>query len=116
MVTASADGVICIFDTAAGIPDPVMVLSEHTKEVSSVKWNQQRQDAFLSGSWDGTVKLWSASQPTSIRTFLGHQHSVYSVAWNVITPNTFASASGDLTLKVVSLSFFQSLATSTGLG
>jgi len=74
LVVALADGLIQIFDTVNGGRDPVMVLSEHSKEVATVRWNQHRQDAFLSGSWDCLIKLWSTTQSTSIRTFERHQH------------------------------------------
>lgn len=62
---------------------------------------------ILTGSGDKTVKIWSLSDYTCIRTFEGHSNSILKVAWLNQHPEgdkskrvQFASAGGDGLVKV----------------
>jgi U3 small nucleolar RNA-associated protein 13 len=61
----------------------------------------------LTGSGDKTIKLWSLSDYTCVRTFEGHSNSVLKVSWLNMAgaasskgPIQFASAGGDGLVKV----------------
>ncbi|KFH47648.1 U3 small nucleolar RNA-associated protein-like protein [Hapsidospora chrysogenum ATCC 11550] len=62
----------------------------------------------LTGSSDKTIKLWSLSDYTCVRTFEGHSHSVLKVTWlsmpkgqdKAKKPALFASAGGDGLVKI----------------
>ncbi|TVY39036.1 putative U3 small nucleolar RNA-associated protein [Lachnellula occidentalis] len=63
---------------------------------------------ILTGSGDKTLKIWSLSDYTCLRTFEGHTHSVLKVAWLTLPPKEdrgrkhihVASAGGDGLVKV----------------
>eukprot|EP00850_Spirogloea_muscicola_P026201 SM006054S19560 [mRNA] locus=s6054:1:450:- [translate_table: standard] len=53
----------------------------------------------LSGSWDGTLRLWDLNTGTTTRRFVGHQKDVLSVAFS--TDNRqIVSGSRDRTIKL----------------
>ncbi len=59
----------------------------HDKWVSQVKFNQSVDNLFLSGSYDGTVKLWDIrNEETSLATLKhksdGDDYKVFAVEWN----------------------------------
>lgn len=105
LVTASADGSVCLWDL--GAPDNLPVarwLQAHASEVSSVDWNFISKDRFLSSGWDGAVKLWSpehAHQPLPLAAFAAASAMgappapTYNAIWSPHHPEAFASVSGD---------------------
>lgn len=107
VVVACGDGVkiynlqnagVCMQSQSVVMPDAHLI--EHRGEVSSVHWNQRGQPTFLSGSWDGTAKLWQAGAPNSIHTFQEHMKEVYEVAWSPKDAFSFATCSGDGQFKI----------------
>lgn len=50
-------------------------------QVYSLNWNMTRQNLFLSGSWDDTIKLWDIHRPQSVSTFAEHTYCVYAANW-----------------------------------
>ena len=54
---------------------------------------------MVSGSWDGTVKLWEAASGRLLRTLKGHQGPIYGVTFDP-TGRQVASGSGDRTVKL----------------
>jgi WD40 repeat protein len=53
----------------------------------------------LSGSWDGTLRLWDLQQGTTTRRFVGHAKDVLSVAFSVDN-RQIVSGSRDKTIKL----------------
>lgn len=53
----------------------------------------------LSGSWDGTLRLWDINSGTTTRRFLGHTKDVLSVAFSVDN-RQIVSGSRDKTIKL----------------
>lgn len=53
----------------------------------------------LSGSWDGTLRLWDLQQGTTTRRFVGHTKDVLSVAFSVDN-RQIVSGSRDKTIKL----------------
>ena len=85
--------------------NPLRNMAAHSHEVYCVAWRLGGgRDAFLSASWDDTVKLWSLGGPGGgalpLRTFAEHGYCVYAAAWNPAAPEVFATASGDCTAKI----------------
>ena len=54
---------------------------------------------FVSGSWDGTVKVWDAVTLKELETLSGHEGNVLSLAWSP-DGRRFVSGSSDGTVKV----------------
>lgn len=80
---------------------PLVHNVEHQQEVSSVTWNSGKRDTFFSGSWDSTVKMYSAANPqVSIATMAEHFKEVYEVASSSRSPTSILSCAGDGTWKL----------------
>ena len=62
VLVGSEDSVIRLFDTRTGEKRPAKQMTHqykgHQKWVTQVKFNPEVENVFLSGSIDGTVKLW----------------------------------------------------------
>ncbi|KAL2760660.1 hypothetical protein ACRALDRAFT_1046190 [Sodiomyces alcalophilus JCM 7366] len=121
--TASQDKTVKIWSVAEG--EVQGILRGHRRGVWSVKFAPDHlptirgdegpvagRGVVLTGSGDKTVKLWSLSSYSCIRTFEGHSNSVLKVAWLNLAkteennknsskkPIQFASAAGDGLVKV----------------
>ncbi|ROT39308.1 WD domain-containing protein [Sodiomyces alkalinus F11] len=127
--TASQDKTVKIWSAAEG--EVQGILKGHRRGVWSVKFAPgdtpiiqgdegpvAGKGVVLTGSGDKTIKLWSLSSYSCIRTFEGHSNSVLKVAWlnipraddksssnnnnnnNNKRPIQFASAAGDGLVKV----------------
>merc|ERR1719238_19921 len=53
----------------------------------------------LSGSWDGTLRLWDLKTGSTTRRFIGHEKDVLSVAFSVDN-RQIVSGSRDRTIKL----------------
>ena len=100
IVTADGGGGLKLWDMNTQDGFPIAMWKEHQTEVSSVDWNLQTKDCFLSASWDNTIKLWTPMSQQSIRTFSAHTYCVYQALWSPRKANVFASASGDHTVRI----------------
>ena len=72
-------------------------LRGHSHFVQDVVISSDGQFA-LSGSWDGTLRLWDLQQGTTTRRFVGHTKDVLSVAFSV--DNRCACAGGGRALRL----------------
>lgn len=77
---------------------PVKSLRGHSHFVQDVTISSDGQFA-LSGSWDGTLRLWDLNAGTTSRRFVGHTKDVLSVAFS-IDNRQIVSASRDKTIKI----------------
>jgi len=84
----------------------------HTDWVRAVALTPDGRFA-ISGSWDGTLRVWDLESGQSVRTLAGHVHWVTGVA---VTPDgtRAISASSDRTLRVWDLESGQSMRTLEG--
>eukprot|EP00559_Dactyliosolen_fragilissimus_P006303 CAMPEP_0184854668 /NCGR_PEP_ID=MMETSP0580-20130426/31_1 /TAXON_ID=1118495 /ORGANISM="Dactyliosolen fragilissimus" /LENGTH=331 /DNA_ID=CAMNT_0027348957 /DNA_START=46 /DNA_END=1041 /DNA_ORIENTATION=+ len=73
-------------------------LRGHNHFVSDVVISSDGQFA-LSGSWDGTLRLWEINSGKTTRRFVGHSKDVLSVAFSVDN-RQIVSASRDKTIKL----------------
>lgn len=117
--SASQDKTVKIWSVEEG--DVQGILRGHKRGVWSVQFSPAQLPAIqgddgpvtgkgviITGSGDKSVKLWSLSDYTCIRTFEGHSNSVLKVAWlNMPTkqeqskkPVQFVTAAGDGLVKV----------------
>jgi len=70
--------------------EPELVMHGHTEAVSSLDVSDDGRH-ILSGSWDGTMRLWDAASGESIRVFRGHTEGIGGVAFS---PDGQLAASG----------------------
>jgi Tol biopolymer transport system component len=75
-----------------------VTLHGHTDIVNAVSFSPDSR-TLASGSYDGTVKLWSRHSRQVLRTLQGHTSVVYSVAFSP-DGRTLASGSRDKTVKL----------------
>jgi WD40 repeat protein len=83
--------------------DRASVLVGHRGIVQCVALNHS-EDWLLSGSVDGTVRLWSVPAGQCVATFRHGSGAVTSVAWNPAFPSFFASGHADGCTRVWSTS------------
>ena len=100
LVSGDGGGGIKLWDMNTQDSFPIAMWKEHQTEVSSVDWNLQTKDCFLSASWDNTIKLWTPMSQQSIRTFTAHTYCVYQALWSPRKANVFVSASGDHSVRI----------------
>lgn len=81
---------------------------QNTPSIQGEQGSVSGKGVILTGSGDKTIKLWSLSDYTCIRTFEGHSHNVLKVVWlNIPSKDKasnkavqFASAGADSLVKV----------------
>uniref|UniRef100_A0AAY4B599 Small ribosomal subunit protein RACK1 n=1 Tax=Denticeps clupeoides TaxID=299321 RepID=A0AAY4B599_9TELE len=83
-------------ETNYGIPQ--RALRGHSHFISDVVISSDGQFA-LSGSWDGTLRLWDLTSGTTTRRFVGHTKDVLSVAFSADN-RQIVSGSRDKTIKL----------------
>uniref|UniRef100_A0A803JHG7 Small ribosomal subunit protein RACK1 n=1 Tax=Xenopus tropicalis TaxID=8364 RepID=A0A803JHG7_XENTR len=83
-------------ETNYGVPQ--RALRGHSHFVSDVVISSDGQFA-LSGSWDGTLRLWDLTTGTTTRRFVGHTKDVLSVAFSADN-RQIVSGSRDKTIKL----------------
>jgi len=104
LVTGSRDKTICIWnlsgrdvvEQAYGVPRKT--LTGHSHFIQDLALSSDGQFA-LSGSWDGTLRLWDLNFGTTTRRFVGHTKDVLSVAFSADN-RQIVSGSRDKTIKL----------------
>jgi phospholipase A-2-activating protein len=72
IVTGCQDGIIRVFNVMDGT---VSELIGHEKGVISFSWTSDRR--LVSGSWDGTARVWDMSTGACTKVFPGHENGVH---------------------------------------
>jgi WD40 repeat protein len=78
--------------------DQTVFSEEHSDLIAAISW-YPGSSFFVSGSYDGTLRIWDLAQQDSMRVLEGHSSDVLDVAWS---PNGIyiASGSADLTTLI----------------
>lgn len=101
-----SDHKIYIYSLTGSSEKPILTLSGHSDVVSCVSYNPAAPQYLLSGSYDGTVRLWDASVGDShtasvnARHLTGHTDRVHAVAWCSVAPYLALSGSRDNTVRL----------------
>eukprot|EP01113_Clastostelium_recurvatum_P037956 TRINITY_DN5607_c0_g1_i1.p1 TRINITY_DN5607_c0_g1~~TRINITY_DN5607_c0_g1_i1.p1 ORF type:complete len:829 (-),score=148.05 TRINITY_DN5607_c0_g1_i1:31-2517(-) len=91
IATAATNGAVAIWDGAR----IVRLLTDHNRTVNRVTWHSREDALLLSGSQDGTMKLWDTNMREASAqaiTFNARSESVRDVAFSPRYPNFFAAA------------------------
>jgi len=100
LLTGSRDKTLTVWtitrDEAYGVPK--RSLTGHSHFIQDIVISSDGQFA-LSGSWDGTLRLWDLALGTTTRRFVGHSKDVLSVAFSADN-RQIVSASRDKTIKL----------------
>lgn len=101
LLSASRDKTVLVWQIDGTQEDygfPRKSLRGHSHFVSSVVISSDGQFA-LSGSWDGTLRLWEIATGKTTRRFVGHEKDVLSVAFSADN-RQIVSGSRDKTIKL----------------
>jgi len=101
LVSASRDKTIIVWTLTRGELEygyPQRSLHGHSHFVQDVAISSDGQFA-LSGSWDGTLRLWDLNSGDTVRRFVGHTKDVLSVAFSADN-RQIVSASRDHTINL----------------
>jgi guanine nucleotide-binding protein subunit beta-2-like 1 protein len=102
MLSSSRDKSVIVWkltpEDATNFGYPLRALRGHGHFVEDVVISSDGQFA-LSGSWDGTLRLWDLHTGTTTRRFVGHSQDVLSVAFS-IDNRQIVSGSRDKTIKL----------------
>ena len=102
VLSASRDKSVIVWnltrEEGAAYGHPRRALRGHSHFVQDVVISSDGQFA-LSGSWDGTLRLWDLTTGATTRRFLGHAKDVLSVAFSVDN-RQIVSGSRDRTIKL----------------
>ena len=90
LLTGHEDTIVRLWDVRSGASEKTFSqqFEGHEKWVSQVKFNQNVDNLFISGSYDGTVKLWDLRNEESPIATLKHKgesaenYKVFAVEWN----------------------------------
>lgn len=100
LATGCADKNVRVFYLVTNSEKPVKVYSGHTAKVFQVKWSHLREGILVSGSDDGTIRMWDYTQDSCIRLFQGHTAPVRGLVWNPEIPYLLVSGSWDCSIRV----------------
>jgi len=102
LLSASRDKTVIVWELERKEDDkygfPKRALKGHSHFVQDVVISSDGQFC-LSGSWDGTLRLWDLNTGTTTRRFVGHTKDVLSVAFSVDN-RQIVSGSRDKTIKL----------------
>jgi phospholipase A-2-activating protein len=92
VAAACADGNIYVLPALAGGAEAsdYVTLRGHSSRVTSLNWDGPR---LLSGSWDGTARVWDVESRAELQQLGGHDNGV-SVAYDVASDAVVTVASG----------------------
>ncbi|CAI0377272.1 unnamed protein product [Linum tenue] len=103
LITSSGDQTCVLWDTTTGLRTSVFggeFQSGHTADVLSVSINGTSSRMFVSGSCDGTARLWDTRVASrAVRTFYGHNGDVNAVKF-FPDGNRFGTGSDDGTCRL----------------
>lgn len=105
LITAGEDGIIRIWDLAAGLQtgsfSPVQTITGHNSAILAIAISSDGK-TLASGGWDGSVKLWDLATGSLQQTLEGHSQLVGAIA---ISPDgkTLATGSRDRTIRLWNL-------------
>lgn len=57
LATGSSDHVVRVYSSVSGTPEKICELEMHTERVDSIQYSH-RDSRFISGSKDGTARIW----------------------------------------------------------
>lgn len=84
-----------------GPPCPVIscTLSLPLPQVRALAWSHEVPWLALSGSWDGTLRMWDTRNGSTIMVMRDHHADIYAITSHPLRPNVFVSTSRDTTMR-----------------
>lgn len=113
ILTAHPDQCVRLWDPRAAANGERVVqqtFQSHAQWVSAVEWHPSDANLFLSGGYDGQVKVWDARSSVPLHSLAAHDGKTLDVAWRDVQETAdakraiaFASGGDDKQLKLFSV-------------
>eukprot|EP01117_Protostelium_nocturnum_P013183 TRINITY_DN4905_c0_g1_i1.p1 TRINITY_DN4905_c0_g1~~TRINITY_DN4905_c0_g1_i1.p1 ORF type:complete len:702 (-),score=266.85 TRINITY_DN4905_c0_g1_i1:430-2535(-) len=102
IATAATNGAVVIWNNHnVGSQKQERIINDHTRTVNRISWHPEHPWTLLSGSQDGTMKLWDIRDPSNCKvTFDGKSESVRDVRFSTHYANFFAAAFDNGTIQI----------------
>jgi WD repeat-containing protein 17 len=72
----------------------------HPKNLYGSKWHPSDPNLFVTGCWDGVVRVFEKKHAFPTMALEGHQSRVFNCEWSPIHDHIIASGSDDMTIRV----------------
>ena len=92
LATAATNGAVVLWNLEQKGPGYMRVLKDHARTVNRVCWHRSDAHILLSGSQDGSVKLWDVRTKASSSTFRLRAEQVRDVQFSPFHSSWFAAA------------------------
>eukprot|EP01114_Cavostelium_apophysatum_P021295 TRINITY_DN7390_c0_g2_i3.p1 TRINITY_DN7390_c0_g2~~TRINITY_DN7390_c0_g2_i3.p1 ORF type:complete len:819 (-),score=175.70 TRINITY_DN7390_c0_g2_i3:171-2627(-) len=102
IATAATNGAVVIWNIGkAGPQKQERVINDHQRTVNRISWHPDHAYTLLSGSQDGTMRLWDIRDPANCKVvFDGKSESVRDVQFSPHYANYFAAAFDNGTVQI----------------
>eukprot|EP00743_Colponemidia_sp_Colp-15_P008408 GILK01009135.1.p1 GENE.GILK01009135.1~~GILK01009135.1.p1 ORF type:complete len:835 (-),score=98.21 GILK01009135.1:161-2581(-) len=100
LATAATNGAVVLWNSSKSGSKQERVLSEHQRTVNRICWHPTDPNLLISGSQDGTIRLWDVSRGHCITVFDGRAEAVRDVQFSPFLAHYFAACFDNGTLQV----------------
>eukprot|EP00873_Tetraselmis_striata_P017164 jgi/Tetstr1/437428/TSEL_026109.t1 len=100
LATTCENGVVYVWDVSSSEPQVLHQLKGHRARAFNVVWNPILKNVLLSGSDDGSVRVWHLDGNSEGMELKGHTSNVRGLLWHSEMPHVAITGSWDSTIRL----------------